>query len=614
MNSEVEIIGMTDDLYYIRHGKNYGFLPKNHLREKARGNFPFEVEIDMSGRKFDQQVREQNFLHEFLKSSQPVQPTQLNVNETKSEPAKTETLPAPVNEPSQENIVQPIVTDKPLDIPLDKEPEVKPVSAETDDDENDSGIDEEDDEDDEEEDENSEEVQQPELVAIPPGRDTDQQKVPESTNEILKEEKPLALPVAASSVSAEEIPTLPATPSDSLNETLLEAPKVLEAIPEFIPIKPESVVEAANFLDAQNETLNQTNEVPAVVQEEINVVETVLVPEVVTEKPLEALKAEEPKPQVESNIIEEPLKVEEQMKVEEQVKVEEPAVKIEEQVKVEEQVVKVEEQVKVEEPVVKVEEQVKVEEPAPKVEEPAPVTENISELPLVDIQSAKPEQIPEVQVVTEIPNVEVVTEIPAAVEVTTEVPAPIEVVPEIPEPVEVTTETQFAPLPPLELPAAPEVPQTIEIPQTNVVEPEALPIQQLPPARPEPDALLKRFNEKLGNKIVEGTGKGSVESLNRHQHDTHNHDHHGHDHHSHGHEDHHHHQHEEKHEEKAPEAQEEKTPDLPQVVEDDKPGFFGGLFKKFFSDEDDSEQHFHDQAKAENKFNTPTEQSGEFTR
>jgi ABC-type nickel/cobalt efflux system permease component RcnA len=234
-----------------------------------------------------------------------------------------------------------------------------------------------------------------------------------------------------------------------------------------------------------------------------------------------------------------------------------------------------------------------------KISEPPPVTENISELPshgshdhnhghaeqhnihshsyhhhadhhhhhledkLPAAQEVKPSEVPEIQTQSET--------IPSTVE-TTE--APIEP--------PITTEKH-------------------EIVQ------ETLPPSQKQFLKPDPDALLQRFNEKLGNRIVEGTGKGTVEPL--HKPDEHHH-HHGvndhHEHHSHGH-DHHH------HEEKISEVPEEKSPEvLNAEEEEDKPGFFGGLLKKFFSDEDDSEQHFHDKAQVDNILNPTTQHKGEF--
>lgn len=551
VNSEVEIFGMTDDLYYIRSGKNYGFLPKQHLRETTRGNFPFQVEIDISGRLIDQQVREQNFLYEFLKSSQPAQETELKLNETASAPAKTETLPAPVNEPSQENPIasDPIASDVPLDIPLDKATEVPALPATETSAENkseapaaqtiskesneDSGV--EDDEDDDEDDseevpEKSAEVlqekkdEQPELIAIPPHKDPEAAKIVETFKEVKKEEaKPAAEPIAASSpenVQESHTPSVISTNPDELaNVTLSETPKVEEKVPEFIPINSEAVQEASILLDSQNGTDNASAELGKSAEE--NKIDQ------------EEVKTEETTPNPE-NIVQNLSNVEEPLaKDATNNTVTEPSAKAEELVAVE--------------------------------------TNSLSEKPsdLPAVESPKQQ--------LEIPVIAIETE---TIERTTET------TPEIPQSVPVLVPT--------------EVTETLEIPQPEV---EVTPIAPLP-LKPSPDALLQRFNEKLGNRVVDGTGKGgSVEPLNRPD------EHHHHDHlHSHGHHSHETHDHQENHghhhEEKLPEIQEDKTPETSLTEEEnEQPGFFGGLYKKFFSDADDSEQHFREQAKPDNALN-----------
>lgn len=78
INSEVEIFGATNDLYYGRYGKSFGFMPKTNLREMARGHFEHLVEINFDNIKVNPELKERNFLHEILKSSQ----SSTNVNET----------------------------------------------------------------------------------------------------------------------------------------------------------------------------------------------------------------------------------------------------------------------------------------------------------------------------------------------------------------------------------------------------------------------------------------------------------------------------------------------------------------------------------------------------
>lgn len=542
MNSEVEIFGMTDDLYYIRHGKNYGFLPKNHLREKARGNYPFEVEIDLSTRRIDQQVREQNFLFEFLKSSQP-QIAEVTINE------KVDVLAINGTEPSQENAAS--ANEKPQEISVDALVDVKteeksgqPQAAiENNESDNDSGIEEDDDEEEDDEegtDEESEEDsvsvdnqldeetedKQPELVAIPPSKDTD---TPEIFNEVPKE--PLALPVAAS--FTEEIQQ---DVNNFENSTVEEPPAPIENVPEFAPIKENITEQTGNILQAQNETKKTS---PDVVEASKVVEDVVMIPPT---PGLESSKTEEQVTQSTPPAVEEPIAAE------------------------------------------------KAPEPEIVKKEPAPVKEEISELPLDN---------------NHVQEKVVVSEVPVAAEI---IPATTEKAPEAQ-----TFDQATTPPPDIQIPVATDVPAVIKTPKEAVeisqpvvlvADPTPLPVQKKPT---EPDALLKRFNEKLGHRIVEGTGKGSVEALHKpkdhHRHHEHDHSHHGHEHHE-----------NHIHEEKLPDDNIEKSLEEPQVQEEEKPGFFAGLFKSFFSDKDDSEQHFHETAEkveSENIFTPTTENSGE---
>lgn len=541
---------MTDSLYYIRHGKNYGFLPKNHLRERARGNYPFSVDIDMTDMRIDQQKREQNFLSEIV-SSRLQPPSDITVNDTVSEP-KAE--PAPVHEENEENALpsatenRKVQSDFPVDMGAGTKSNVpsEQVRIERSAEEaNDSGIDEDDDEeeDDEDDEEDSEETkkdskevvnEQPELIAIPPGKD----------------EQPVAVPVAAAApddvpvvsdfknVTAEEAPKiepLPSAPDASKSDETL---KVEEKVPDFIPMTTEAAKEAETILkppqeeppltqDSKNETVakpeDAPKEAPAVVEEKAKPEEIVDTPEI-------------PKPIVDfqNDTVKEESASEEE---EEKDKPEELAVE--------------------------------------KPSEPAMITETIPE-------SLLPVSVPpkEPEAVTQAPEVKQ-PEVPPKSDVQPETtPQPIVEVPSTP--------------PPVEIPVTTEVPQIPEHLKPEFVETTPLPIQK----KPEPDALLKRFNEKLGGRVVENTGRGSVEPLHRH------HDHH-HDHHDHSH-----------HEEKKPEAKQE-APALPQAEkplppdQPEEPGFFGGLFKKFFSDEDDSEQHFQKTAKPESHLTPKTDKTGE---
>lgn len=535
VNSEVEIFGMTDDLYYIRSGKNYGFLPKQHLRETTRGNFPFQVEIDFSSKLINQQVREQNFLYEFLKSNQPAEEAEVKLNETVSVPAQTETLPAPVNEPSQENLVAKEAPLEPLgevaaidtigtSAEIKSEPQVtqQPISKES---EEDSGVDDDDDDDEDDEDdsedevEKKDEIEQPELIAIPPQKDPESAKIVETIKDDPKEEEKLvALPVEAASPEIlpeqQSPPIMPVNADEVVNATVSETPKVEEEkVLEFIPISNEAVQEATILLESRNDTNSASQELdnkPEEVktsQEDVNAGESTSKSEEIVQnlpniqEPLAENASNETSTES-SAIAEEPVTV-----------------------------------------------------------ETTPLSENPSELSAVEAPQQQLE-VPELPIETET----------------------------IERTIETNSKTQQSEA----IPVSTEVPETIEILQPDVVEMSSTPI----PLKPSPDALLQRFNEKLGNRVVEGTGKGSAEPFPRPDGQHHEHSHDNHDHH---------------HEEKLPEPQKEKSPEIPLVDDvNDEPGFFGGLFKKFFSDADDSEQHFHEQAKPDNAFNpSSTDQKGE---
>lgn len=508
---------MTDDLYYIRSGKNYGFLPKKHLRETTRGNYPFQVEIDISSKRIDQQVREQNFLFEFLKSSQP----EIEVNET-------ETLSAPLNEPSVEKFISnEIPTEIPLDVTTEapalattetsneikSETEVTQPTTESDED---SGIDEGDDDEDEEDDEGDSvdevtekpaeivlekkiEPEQPELIAIPPNKDPESAKIVETFIEVTKEEmKPSDEVLKVVKPSTEEIEAIPpsVTRDEFIKQTNISETEVFEEkVPEFIPINKETVKEASDLIKPSNETTNTTTQQLNESSQEKSVQEEIKTDEIIAsseEKVHTTTNIPDPLTDVATN----------NSALEPPVKSEEPA-----------------------------------------AVETAPVSEIVSVLPTVSQQI----EVPEI---------------------------PIEN-----ETIERTIETTLKTPQIEELSVSTEVPETIENLQPEVIEPPPAPL----PLKPSPDALLQRFNEKLGNRVVEGTGKGSVESLLRHdeQHSHHSHEHNSKD-------DHH------AHEKNLAETQEKISPEMP--IEKEKPdqsGFFGGLFKKFFSDADDSEQHFH---------------------
>lgn len=568
VNTEVDIFGMTSDLFYIRHGKTFGFLPKNHLREKSRGNYPFDVEIDISNKRIDQAVREQNFLHEFLTA--PQTQDELKINETLSEVNATETLPV---KPQEKNEVP---LDKEVPSPANPKPDLPPkdkqlptesteLEEEEEEEDNDSGIDE--DEDDDRIDDRDLassvnpkplEQEQPKLVAIPPSKDEDK------PNEILKKEEPLALPVAASVV--EDFQPLPTELNSEHNDTEQTKPEV---VPDFIPMKSEVVNDVLKLVEPHIDNSDPLNvqqqpeppkDAPTIAQEE-KVEETSAAPELpsVTSPEnnsnfTEVPEAPASQPVLESKGPEAPAQ---------QPVTEAPANEI---------------------PTVTEKPAISENIPEQTTVEPAPVTESVEEF-----TTTAPE-LPDVPYQFETPQIfEVRTEAPKLVELIPEMTAEVPPVPpqnEIP----VTIETVEVP----EVPVSTEAP---EIPLPEIIEevPTPLPLQPNP-YKPEPDALLKRFNEKLGNRVVESTGIGSAEPLNigdssqQHYHD-HSHDHHhsSHDHHSHDHSAH-------LHNDKINEP-EDKSPESPTPVEEEeRPGFFAGLVSKFFGDKGDSEDHYNNEA------------------
>ena len=594
VNSEVEIFGETLDLYYTRYGRNYGFLPKNHLREKSRGVYNFAVEIDLGSRKFDQTVREQNFLFEFLKSSQVA--ADVAVNNTQAASAINETQPSIENVLSANEIPQGVPLDAPVEAKQEIKNEAHPKSEEEADD---SGLEDDEEEDDEEDDEeDSEEIaenmkktaekkpdDQPELVAIPPGRNT------ETPNE--NEKQPLALPVAAS--MAEELkPELNTFENSTAQEIpkpveiASAAPKMLENLPEVpvqnvleVPKKVENTVEIPKPVENTVQAPKPVENVPAFpqVNSEIN-----LQVQNITDNLVQETK-EPPKTVEEANpVAQAPTPVNETIQEIPAQPTPAPIV-----------VPITENEIKITQTPAVVEQ---VPEPVEVKTVPAPVTEEVDELPWNQTQVQDQVAVPNVTVEVEV--IAPLTENKPDPEIQVTTPAPIEVAPTETPQLPQFNEQATTPPPQIEVPEPSDIPAPTE--EKAAEDPISSRLINKKP--PDPDALLQRFNEKLGHRIVEGTGKGSVESLQKpsdHSHHGHDHSHHGHDHSHHEH-DHSHHEHDQ------PTQHQPEQPAEPQV---ETPGFFAGLFSRFFSDKDDSEQHFHEvEEKVENIFTT-TEKSGE---
>lgn len=460
-----------------------------------------------------------------------------------------------MHEPSEENLtVEPKANEIPQEMPAvipDVEKNVEkdqpqPVVEESNESENDSGIDDDEDEEDDEEEEESEEVkptlpsnmeqEQPELVAIPPGKGTEveQSKDKPKTEplEPLKEEEkvePVAQHVAASSTV--ENPQFPQQVYDDAENSTIQENSKADIVPDFVPMKAEAVNEADNQL--RNDTTNDEKQEAVMQQaEKIEVVETTTKEsqEPHEEKKIEEIVTTTPAPTIEEIPEEVTEKVHDHSHDHDNIP----------------------------------------EPPASSVETVHDIilettTDKIQELPIVDDSAQIPIQIPDVPVEAEI----IAPSFGAKRD-------------------EERNSKRESPPPPTLLTIPQEVPIG-EVPQPELQET----ITQKPILKPEPDALLQKFNEKLGNRIVEGTGKGTVEPL--HKPDEH----------------HHHEHHHEHHDDKAHSTN--KLPDSPQVENEEKVGFFSGLYKKFFSDEDDSEQHFHDKAQVKNTLSkSSSDQNGEF--
>lgn len=576
VNSKVDIFGVTDDLYYIRYNRNFGFLPKNHLRESSKGNFLFDVEVDISKYRIDQSVREENFLSKFLEASQTPPPSSEQPNSER--PAQNDSQPAPVHEEVEESapkepdaVVKPqeVVPSKP-DVDTAETTEKPAAVVESAESENDSGIEDEGEDDDEEDDEeesdedvpsvlDSASQEQPELVAIPPGRNTElPTEKPEVEPIKLDQAEPPAVPVAAS--ASVESPQFPQQVyDDAENATVEEKPKTDEIVPEFIPIQPFTIEKADNFL---NETVQASPEADA------------------TATVQQAERAEEvlsntPAPAAEHKPVETaPEKEHADHHHDHDHSHDHPQATTTEET--------------VTEKVLDQPTETVVEQATEKAQDP--VNES-PELPIVE-NTEKPQLLfPDVPVESETlePPIEAKAEEPADIKVDE---------PLLPPP---TIETTPKDLPPSE-PPQPDIQEQIPLP----------PQQPKVNLKPDPDALMQKFNEKLGNRVMEGTGKGSVEPLHK---DDHSHQHHGHEHshhdHGHAHHDHGHAHHDHAHNERIPESQE------PQPAEEEQaPGFFSGFFsglsKRFFSDKDDSEQHFHDKAQVDSSTEKPaTDDKGE---
>jgi hypothetical protein len=541
VNSEVEIFGATDDLFYIRYGRNFGFLPKNHLREKARGNFLHSFEIDIATLHINQEVRETNYLHEFIKSSSQTHPEpNKNINDSGNE--TKENVKQQTGENSVDNASPEKQEERPTDyIPIGTEPKIEPASikleekpaAETTDDENDSGVEEEeeyeDDEDDEREDEEifdkpeqNNSTEQPELLAIPP-------------NKNVPEEIPTPQPASVDNATVTQEELVKDVPEQAPLDTTSNSKQPEEV---ELPVSKETVEQKTETIEKleKNETIAEQEKVPDTKPDDIQQFKEEIVNEIL--KPQEEEKKELPAPApVTEEIIEDfghyghnhnhnhDEKIETITEANPQV--------VEEKVETVTEIPK--------------------QETTPEIQEQQAETTTEAHIPTATIE----EEAPKIDA-TQVLETEQFTRLPENIDI-----------PELTTAAPIIEETT-TPLPQI-LTEAPEVKQ----------EEERVQAKEKPEHNYNQDMLLKRFNDKLGNRGP-AEGVGVVEQVNKDHHHHADHSHHGHADHSHDH----HHYHE--HTENVP--QQQQQPNVIEVPEDDdeeedveqKPGFLSGLMKKIF--------------------------------
>lgn len=692
MNSEVEIFGATDDLFYVRHGRNYGFCPKTHLREMAKGNFPHTIEIDLNNLKgINPEVRQQNFLFKFLSGQVAPQILESDnittdtINATtrtadkeevkpmdgKQEPEPTENkqeaIQAPV--PVENNPEEPqlkVQEQQPNVVPavVEKTPEVPDSVEEDDEDFDDTEDDEEDEEDEDLEDveinpipkandkpfvpppmpatkapENTE-TKQPELIAIPPSKDTESVTTENANKDEISNEIPPPPQPKQPSFTEEFLDffDLGSDTPEPTPQTAEEDFKVLQQnVPEFVPMKQE-VVEEAKISSAPIEAKNQT--MPENIVEKVEEKAAVKVPEIVTVSDVVTEKVPKTMPKAVNEIpTKMPSDVIEQSKLvnnnipdykidyyndTESVQDNIPAVEVTEKpivqnIELEKPIVqKVAQEIVTEKPTVQetVTEKPIVQEVIKEVVPEKPIAleafkEVVTEKPIVqETVTEKPivqEVVPEIvteksivqefvpEVVTEKPIVqETVTEKPNVQEVVTEQPAvqenfkPFEepaIIVKVPEPVQdkplsssqevfdtnkkPSFDTpKYDPLPTIDLPTTNENQQynSVPAPAPDVQQNEDLQVKPKPIFNSDP--LLKRFDRGGVGSVVELVNNKPESSEQVF---------------------------------KAPETETNKIVEIPvheevdEVQKEQTGGFFGRALKKLkiFSDDDDSEQHFH---------------------
>lgn len=337
VNTEVEIFGATDDLYYAKYGRNFGFIPKNNLREISRGNFQHNVEINFDNIKLLPEIKETNYLHQVAKSShsttqnssesstgsadevkEQIVEQQENA-ENKAESPKTEeerpieyipigTEPK-VPEPQPANVtVEEVKTeDKPNEsesVPVEDKKLVEPevikeeklteeptviTEKQSQDTQNDSGLEDDDDEgeDDEEDDESdifdsteqtteTASTEVPETTPMPKVEQVEQNDTLATEPEIKSQELPQ---IVEEPVKIEEVPPVPIEPQQSIevinNEELASANNDTVEIPK----QPEPAQDIPEFKEIPTEKPQEPAPVvEEVIEEKVEEVTTTPVP------------------------------------------------------------------------------------------------------------------------------------------------------------------------------------------------------------------------------------------------------------------------------------------------------------------------------------------------
>jgi hypothetical protein len=559
---------MTDDLYFCRYGRNYGFIPKNHLREKTKGKFPFELNLDLTSTKIDQTMREQNFVSLILSSSSSQQNVQPELNDTKLPEEKIDPQQAAEIKVSDLTQQIPEATPKVLTEPIPLEPTTtKNIPAADVKEQTDSGIeDNEDDDDEDEDDEDEYEVpkqkkpEQPELVAIPPGKPIEENFVPtpavveesktQESEKVVNEEKPTEetikqveepttvvpqeilsttttqdnIDMIDNSTLPQQVQSEPAPVNEVVDEQFLttELPKV-----EATTLKPEEIVETTT-----------SSQVPTAT-EEISTPLTIVNEEVTTQSPSISSEITTLVPEIQETTTLTPEVIQETTTLAPEV-IQETTTNF-----------------------------------IPSLandELPTSAEVDSSEDLSIYQNRNDTDELPDDFEATSEPSIE------PSIEASQAIPETTTIQPEVIN--EVTT-------------LKPEIEVTTQSSQTENVETTTAQIPKLNPN--EPDALMKRLREKIDNqrmKTFEKKPEENQHSHHGHHHHEHSHGHHHHDHsHGHTHSSHDHsHSHEPQQENKIPIPPPVGSIDVKIEDDDDEPGFFGGLYKKFFSGSNEEEE------------------------